>query len=40
MAEHLTDHEKLAELSRELSKVRSEKESLEMEWIEAADQLS
>jgi ATP-binding cassette subfamily F protein uup len=40
MTEHLTDHERLTELSRELSRLRSEKESLEIEWIEAAEQLS
>ncbi len=36
MAEHVTDHEKLTDLSRELSGLTREKDELEAEWLEAA----
>ena len=39
MAEHVADHERLAELSKELSALHAEKESLETEWMEAAELL-
>ncbi len=39
MAEHVADHERLAELSKELSALHDEKEALEMEWMEAAELL-
>ena len=39
MAEHVADHARLAELSRELSALHAEKESLETEWMEAAELL-
>ncbi|MDT7574338.1 MAG: transport system ATP-binding/permease protein, partial [Pseudonocardiales bacterium] len=34
---HATDHERLAELSRSLSEAGAERESLELEWLEAAE---
>jgi ABC transport system ATP-binding/permease protein len=40
MAENLTDHEKLTELSRELTALTAEKDALEAEWMEAAELLS
>jgi ATP-binding cassette subfamily F protein uup len=37
--EHASDHERLNELSRQLSEVAAERESLELEWLEAAEVL-
>ena len=34
---HAADHERLTELSRALSEVAAERESLELEWLEAAE---
>jgi ATP-binding cassette subfamily F protein uup len=39
LAEHATDHEKLAELDARLREVVAEKESLEEQWLEAASVL-
>jgi len=36
---HASDHERLTQLSRELSEVATERESLELEWLEAAEGL-
>jgi ATP-binding cassette subfamily F protein uup len=36
---HAADHERLTELSRALSEVAAERESLELEWLEAAEAL-
>ncbi len=36
---HASDHERLSELSRALSEVAAERESLELEWLEAAEGL-
>jgi hypothetical protein len=33
---HASDHERLTELSRELTEIGAERESLEVEWLEAA----
>ena len=40
MAQHLSDHEKLALLSGELTSLAAEKETLESEWLEASELLS
>ncbi len=40
MAQHLSDHEKLAVLSAELKALVAEKETLESEWLEASELLS
>ncbi|HHU08673.1 MAG TPA: ABC-F family ATP-binding cassette domain-containing protein [Intrasporangiaceae bacterium] len=37
MADAATDHAKLAELNREVQQIAAERESLEAEWLEAAD---
>jgi ATP-binding cassette subfamily F protein uup len=37
LAEHASDYEKLAALGAELDEVLAEKESLELEWLEAAE---
>jgi ABC transport system ATP-binding/permease protein len=39
LAEHAADYEKLAALGAELDEVLAEKESLELEWLEAAEVL-
>jgi ATP-binding cassette subfamily F protein uup len=39
MAAHVTDYEKLAELGREAGVLAEERDALEMEWLEAAEQL-
>jgi ATP-binding cassette subfamily F protein uup len=39
MAAHVADYEKLAELGREAGVLAEERESLELEWLEAAEQL-
>ncbi|MEO9323399.1 ABC-F family ATP-binding cassette domain-containing protein [Nocardioides sp. C4-1] len=39
LAAHLSDYEKLASLGAELDAVRAEKETLELEWLEAAELL-
>jgi ATP-binding cassette subfamily F protein uup len=36
---HAADHERLTELSRALSEIAAERESLELEWLEAAEAL-
>jgi ABC transport system ATP-binding/permease protein len=36
---HASDHERLVELSRELTEVAAEREVLEAEWLEAAEVL-
>ena len=36
MAQVMSDHEKLAVLSAELSELAEEKEALELQWLEAA----
>jgi ATP-binding cassette subfamily F protein uup len=36
---HAADHERLTELSRALTEVGAERESLELEWLEAAEEL-
>ncbi len=36
---HAADHERLTELSRALTEVAAERESLELEWLEAAEEL-
>jgi len=35
--DHAADHERLTELSRALDQLASERESLEAEWLEAAE---
>ncbi len=37
MAAHLTDYEKLADLGQQMSSLASEKEELELEWLEASE---
>ncbi len=39
MLTHAADHQRLTELSRALSETASERESLELEWLEAAEAL-
>ena len=37
MAAHLTDYEMLGELGRQSAELAAERESLELEWLEAAE---